>query len=132
MTGLPLEQTIRDVTKNELSPLGVTVHDRAHKYHLGEDVFILADVLMEKEGYPISLISIKSWIGTTQIRETFAKAYLSKVWNGQKNVRFFMTSLLPIEPRIKRVERICKPYLDGVYSISGMPSASSTGSPFSS
>jgi len=121
MTGLPLEKTIRERIKNELVNQQVTVYDRAHKFEIGEEVSIFADVFIEKEGYPISIVSVKSWIGTTQIRETFAYAYLSKLWNGQKNVRLFMASLYPIEPRIKRVEKICKPYLDGVYSISGKP-----------
>ena len=36
-------------------------------------------------------------------------------------VRVYMTSLMPIPDRIKRVEIICKPYLDRIFSISGEP-----------
>lgn len=121
MIGQPLEQIFRKRIKEELENQDVLVYDKAHKFEIGEEVSIYADVFIEKEGYPISIVSVKSWIGTTQIRETFAYAYLSKLWNGQKNVRLFMATLHPIEPRIKRVESICKPYLDGLYSITSKP-----------
>jgi len=121
MTGQPLEQAIRTVTQQELSKLGATVVNRAKKINIGEDAYILADVLVEKPNYPTSIISVKSWIGTTQIRETFGYAYLGKLWNGQKNIRVYMVSLYPIEKRLKKVEDICRPYLDGIYSISQNP-----------
>ena len=121
MTGLPLEQSLRKITRKELDFLGVKVYEKTHRFNIGEGVYIIADVLLEKEKYPTTVISVKSWIGTTQIRETFAYAYLSKLWNGQKNVRVYMTSLMPIPDRIKRVEIICKPYLDRIFSISGEP-----------
>lgn len=121
MTGLPLEHSLRKITREELDVLGVKVHEKTRRFNIGEGVYILADVLIEKEKYPTTVISVKSWIGTTQIRETFAYAYLSKLWNGQKNVRVYMTSLMPIPDRIKRVEKICKPYLDRIFSISGEP-----------
>ena len=79
MTGLPLEKIIRQRIKTELIKINATVFDKAHKFEIGEKVSILADVFIEKKGCPVSIVSVKSWIGTTQIRETFAYAYLSKL-----------------------------------------------------
>lgn len=121
MTGIPVEQGIRSSIMNILTPLNVSVHPRGKKFEIWDDVNIIADILAQKDEYPTSIISVKSWIGTTQIRETYAYAYFSKTWHGQKNIRLFMISLHPIPNRLMKLIRACMPFIDGVYSLSGSP-----------
>ncbi|MBS7636744.1 hypothetical protein KEJ37_05355 [Candidatus Bathyarchaeota archaeon] len=121
MTGGPLEKGIRMVLKDELSPLGATVSYTGKRFFVWENVPIIADCIIEKSEKPSTILSIKSWIGCTQIRETFGYAYLSKTWLGQKNIRIYMISLQPIEDLNKSLINACKPYIDGVYSLSGDP-----------
>ena len=121
MTARPLEKTLRDFLKDELSSLNVSVPTKGRKLELFRNIKIIPDIIAKKEGYPTSLFSIKCWVGTSQIRETFAYAYFSKMWYGQKNIRVYMIIFQPIPDYIKDVEKICRPYIDGVYSLSGEP-----------
>jgi len=121
MTGGPLEEAIREVLKRELSPLKVTVYDQTKQFYVWQDnVKILADCLAEKEGRK-AIVSVKCWLGTEQIRETFAYAYLAKTWLGQRDIRVYQIGLFPFEERLKPLVDACKPYLDGVYSLSNEP-----------
>ena len=121
MTGGPLEEAIRKVLKQELSPLGVTVYDRGKQFYVWRDkVRIIADCLLEMEARK-AIVSVKTWVGTEQIRETFAYAYLAKTWLGQKNIRVNQIALFPFEEALKSLVKACMPYLDGVYSLSSEP-----------
>jgi len=127
MTGISLENAIRDSIKMELSSYNVTVYNRGKKIQIWKNaqaskgVNIIADVYMEKENCPSSIVSVKSWLGTTQIRETFAYAYFSKSWFGHKSMRVFMATLHPIRQRLQTLMVACKPYIDGFYSLNGIP-----------
>jgi hypothetical protein len=120
MTGVPLEKGIRASLKDKLNRFGATVSDFGEQFYVWEDVKIIADCIIRKDNKPTSIISIKSWIGCTQIRETFGYAYLSKTWLGQKNIRVYMVSLQPIYVNKSLID-VCKPYIDGVYSLSEKP-----------
>ena len=121
MTGGPLEKAIRDILKTELGSLGVTVPDKAVKFRVwNNNVYILADVLAWKNSHR-NIVSVKTWIGTEQIRETFAYAYLAKTWLGQKDVRVYQVGLFSIPEPLKTLIDACKPYLDGVFSLSSDP-----------
>jgi hypothetical protein len=121
MTGIPLEESIRDFIRNEMEPFKVLIHKKGKKYPIWGDNNIIADVLIKKDGYPDSIISVKSWIGSGQLRETFAYGYLSKTWYGQKNIRVFMVTLHPLHQDTLRMMNICKPFIDGVFSLSEKP-----------
>ena len=121
MTGYPLEIAIRSAVKERLDFLGVEVPEQGKKYPFWKDLNIIADCLTEKEGYPNCIISMKSWIAEGQIRETFAYAYFTKMWHGQKNIRVYMLGFTPVESHLQGLIEICKPYIDGVYSLSGEP-----------
>jgi len=121
MTGGPLEETVRKILKLELSSLGVTVYDKAKQFYVWQDnVRIIADCLAEKESRK-AIVSVKTWVGTEQIRETFAYAYLAKTWLGQKDVRVYQIALFPFEETLDSLVGACRPYLDGVYSLSSEP-----------
>ena len=121
MTGIPLEKAVRETVINELSTNDVIVPNRGRQFKIWEDVRIIADVIISKNDCPTSIISVKSWIGPTQIRETFAYAYFSKAWHGQKNMRLFMVTLHPLNQNLSQIIDVCKPYIDGVYSLSSQP-----------
>lgn len=121
MTGGPLEEAIRKILKSELSPLGVTVYNRGKQFYVWqENVRIIADCLAEKESRK-AIVSVKTWVGTEQIRETFAYAYLAKTWLGQKDVRVYQIALFPFQKALNSLVEACRPYLDGVYSLSSRP-----------
>jgi hypothetical protein len=121
MTGIPLENALRTVLKNKLSPYGVMVSERGKKFNIFEKETIIPDALAIKEGKPTSLFSVKSWIGQTQLRETFAYGYFSKIWHGQKNIRLYMITIQDLKQSIKAMSSICHPYIDGVFSLSDNP-----------
>jgi hypothetical protein len=121
MTGGPLEKEIRSFVREELSSLNALVPEKGRKFKVWNDVNIIADCLVKMVGKPTSLVSVKSWIGPTQLRETFGYAYFSKTWRGQKNMRVFMIELQPPKMHLRSLVAACSPYIDGVYSISGTP-----------
>lgn len=125
MTAGPLEEGIRQELGTQLTPLGATVHSGGRKFIVfgegSEEVWIIADVLIEKDGSPTAIISVKSWLGAAQIRETFAYAYLSKVWHGQRYIRVYMVTLQSWEDSLDNLIHACRPYLDGVFSLSEEP-----------
>jgi len=121
MTGGPLERGIRNLLKNELGKLSVITSESGEEFPIWDGVRIIADCISKKEGHPIAIFSIKSWIGPAQIRETFAYAYFSKNWYGQRNMRVYMITLPPIEKSLKSLIETSRPYIDGVYSLSGKP-----------
>jgi hypothetical protein len=121
MTAYPFEEAIRNTVKNQLGSLGVVVSERGQKYSAWENVNIIPDCLVKKKGYPDCIISMKSWIAEGQIRETFAFAYFAKTWLGQKNVRVYMLGFTPLKSHLHKLIDICKPFIDGVYSLSGGP-----------
>lgn len=124
MTGGPLEETIREIVNDELSFLGASVYKTGKKISVwksGTDkVSIIADYLAEKGNFK-TIVSVKSWIGSEQIRETFAYAYFAKTWYGQKNVRVYQVGLHPFKENLKSLVEACKPYIDGIYSLSSKP-----------
>ena len=78
MTARPLEQEIRGAVRRALEPLGVSVPRNGKRFPVWSNVPIVADVLTEKQGCHTRILSIKTWLGTGQIRETFGYAYLVK------------------------------------------------------
>jgi hypothetical protein len=48
------------------------------RYYIWGDTAIRADGLVKKEGFPTSIISVKTWLAEERIRETFAYAYWAK------------------------------------------------------
>ena len=120
----PLEREVRAILKFELEPLGVTVSDTGKKYRIWRDIAIIADGLVEKEGFPTSIISVKTWLGEGQIRETFAYAYWAKTWLGQKQIRVYQVAILKTPTKGKTIDsliEICKPYLDGIFCLTEVP-----------
>jgi len=120
MTARPFEEVISFVFYQELSSLSVTVSKRT-KYLIWEDISINADCLIQKEGYPTCILSMKTWIGDEQIRETFASAYFAKRWHAQENIRVYMIIFRPIPRRLLELIKVCSPHIDGVYSLCGQP-----------
>ena len=121
MTAYPFESAVRSIVKERLSLLGVDVPEQGKKYTFWKNLNIIADCLTKKEGYPDCIISMKSWVAEGQIRETFAYAYLAKTWLGQKNVRVYMLGVTPIQQHLQGLIDACKPYIDGIFSLSGAP-----------
>jgi hypothetical protein len=120
----PVEIVIRSVLKSELSSLNVSVSDTGKTFNIWGASKIIADALAEKEGFPSSIFSFKTWIGSEQIRETFAYAYLAKTWLGQKHIRVYEIGVLHTNTEAKTIERltaVCKPYLDGVFYLTTAP-----------
>ncbi|MCK4388318.1 MAG: hypothetical protein KAW00_06045 [Dehalococcoidia bacterium] len=120
----PLEREVRAILKSELEPLGVAVYDTGKKYRIWGDIAIIADGLVEKEGFPTSIISVKTWLAEGQIRETFAYAYWAKTWLGRKQIRVYQVAILKTSTKGKTIEgliEICKPYLDGVFYLTEAP-----------
>jgi len=120
----PLEREVRAILKSELEPLGAAVYDTGKKYRIWGDIAIIADGLVEKEGFPTSIISVKTWLAEGQIRETFAYAYWAKTWLGRKQIRVYQVSILKTSTKGKTIEsliEICKPYLDGVFYLTEAP-----------
>ena len=119
----PLEGEVIAVLKSELEPLGVTVHAQKN-YCIWKDTAIRADGLVEKKGFPTSIISVKTWLGLGQIRETFAYAYWAKTWLGQKQIRVYQVAILKTSTKRNTIEgliEICKPYLDGAFFLTQAP-----------
>jgi hypothetical protein len=125
MTGGPLEKAVRQVLSTELKPCGATVYDKARNFQVWQDARIIADCLVEKkleQGSVFqSIVSVKTYMGTEQIRETFAYAYLAKTWLGQKGLKVYQVGLSPLKKNKEPLVNACKPYLDGVYSLSSEP-----------
>lgn len=124
VVAIPLEREVRAILKSELQPLGVTVYDAGKKYRIWEDTAIIADGLVEKEGFPTSIISVKTWLGEGQIRETFAYAYWAKTWLGRRQISVYQIAILKTPTKGKTIEgliEICKPYLDGVFYLTEEP-----------
>jgi len=120
----PLEREIRAILKSELEPLGVVVYDTGRKYRIWEDIAIIADGLAQKEGFPDSIVSTKTWLAEGQIRETFAYAYWAKTWLGRKQIRVYQVAVFKTPTKGKGIEsliEICKPYLDGVFYLTEAP-----------
>ena len=124
VVALPLEREVRAILKSELEPLGAAVYDTGKKYRIWGDIAIIADGLVEKEGFPTSIISVKTWLAEGQIRETFAYAYWAKTWLGRKQIRVYQVAILKTRTKGKTIEgliEICKPYLDGVFYLTEAP-----------
>jgi len=125
MTGGPLEKAVRQVLTRELNPCGATVFDKATRFHVWQDAWIKADCLVKKElddgSVFQSIVSVKNYIEAEQIRESFAYAYLAKTWLGQKNLRVYQVGLSLLNRNKEPLVNACKPYLDGVYSLSNEP-----------
>jgi hypothetical protein len=120
MSARPFEEVIRATVRDQLSPLGVIVPQTGKKYPVSETVNIIADCLAQKDGYPTCILSMKTWVGTGQVRETFAFAYFAKRWHGQKNIRVYMVIFQSI-PALQDLMILCKPDIDGIYSLTGKP-----------
>lgn len=119
MTGGPFEEAIRDVFREKLADVGATVSRTGTKFAPTKgiaDICGNVDCLIEKEGYPKSIISAKTGFGAEQVRETFATAYFAKFHYGQQGIRVFMVVYLPFD-RNPAWEKDCQPYIDGIYSM---------------
>lgn len=121
MTGGPLEKEIRLFIREDLSKLGVEVPEEGRKFEAWGGMRIIPDCLITKEGRPTSIVSVKCWIGPTQLRETFAYAYFSKTWLGHKHIRVYMIELQKPKEYLRSAINRCSPYIDGVYSVSQKP-----------
>ena len=118
MTGGAFEQAIRDVFREKLAPLGATVYPTGKRFAPKgiADLCGNIDCLIEKEGRPKSIISAKTWLGTEQVRETFATAYFSKFQYGQQHIRVYMVVFLPCDHN-PAWEKACQPYIDGIHAM---------------
>jgi len=124
MTASPLEKELRTVLRLHLTPLGVSVPETGRRLSVWENCKINADGLATKEDFPKSIFSFKTWVGTEQIRETFAYAYLAKTWLGQKGIRVYEIGLQKLDTKTRTLDslvEICKPYLDGVFYLTTVP-----------
>lgn len=124
MTATPLEKQLRAVLRSHLAPLGVSVPETGRRFYVWKDSPINADALAEKEGFPRSIFSFKAWVGTEQVRETFAYAYLAKTWLGQKLIRVYEIGVRKSQTQAGTLESlvgVCKPYLDGVFYLTAEP-----------
>lgn len=118
----PIENELRDIIKLQLSPLGVSVSPTAKVFRVWKDCKIIADALLEKEEYPTTILSFKSWVGSEQVRETFAYAYLAKSWYGQKDIRVYEIGGTKAGGQaIDDLVSICRPWVDGVFYLTTVP-----------
>lgn len=120
MTAKPLEDSIRNALRRNLSDYEVQVKDKPGKLSILGEGAPIVDCHVTKEGYPDSIISIKTWLNQESVRETFGYAYMAKYLEGQKRYRIFMVCLNQIKA-LREVIDTYKPFLDGVYSLSGEP-----------
>lgn len=116
MTGGVFEKALRDSLRKELSPLGAVISNTGVKLTDFESICGNVDCLIEKEERPKSIISVKTWLGTEQLRETFATAYFAKYYYGQLNIRVYMVAFLPFN-RKTEWEKACLPYVDGIFGM---------------
>jgi hypothetical protein len=94
------------------------------RYYIWGDTAIRADGLVKKEGFPTSIISVKTWLAEERIRETFAYAYWAKTWLGQKHIKVYQVAIRKTPTKRKTIEgliEICKPYLDGAFFLTEAP-----------
>jgi len=119
MTARPLEDAIRDVIEDQLSPWGVDTVEVRKKVDLGRGgEKIIADCIIKKEKHPQCIVSIKAWIGFDSLRESFGAAYFVKRYYGERNTRFFVVSLHNVTEWLSEKSlTLAKNYIDGVYSI---------------
>jgi len=119
MTARPLEDAVYNAIKNML---GDCV-DQRKKIKIGKERnIVVADCLVRKNDRPTSLISIKTWLTTEAIRETFAYAYLIRENPPvHKGAKVFMVTLIPICSKHEAWIKAFNDYIDGVYSLSGKP-----------
>lgn len=124
LTGRPIQESIKKVIEEELKPFQVSIKGDKN-YPVGEGVIIRPDCLIEKEKYPTTIVSVKTWLGHEQVRETFAYSLLAKNWHGQKNIRAFIVSFYPFKEKewnkFKKSVDAFKPFLDGIYLLSCEP-----------
>lgn len=120
MTARPLEDGILEALKSELTPLNVQANVRK-MFKITKGVTPIIDGILRKDGYPTTLISIKTWLGTDFFRESFGNAYFTKIMHGRRNLRFYVITLFPVTYVSKEWIELAKPYIDGVYSLSEKP-----------
>ncbi|MCD6514085.1 MAG: hypothetical protein J7L07_04100 [Candidatus Odinarchaeota archaeon] len=122
MTGGPLEEEVIKLIKLELADLGVEVAKR-RKLIVLKNIRIIPDGIIKKEGKPISLLSIKSWIGPGgTIRDILGYGLLAKRGLGELNVKVYAIALHPYAlPDINEIIEVYRPYIDGIYFISSAP-----------
>ncbi|MEW6141585.1 MAG: hypothetical protein AB1597_00300 [Chloroflexota bacterium] len=86
------------------------------------------DIVVEKNGSPACLISLKTYIGYEQIRETFASAYVAKRKN--KNIEVYMVAIRPtgrnkdMDENAKKMKdylRSYNRYIDDVFYLTAKP-----------
>lgn len=122
MTGGAFEVALREVFKKNLAKSKVTVWDTGKRLSLSKLGFdIVPDLLIEKKGYPMSIISAKTWLGQEQLKETFGSAYFAKHNYPRKSIRVFMAVFLPTPNWNPKLEEACKEYIDGIYWVSQKP-----------
>ncbi|GAI54534.1 unnamed protein product, partial [marine sediment metagenome] len=74
MTAMPLEKAMRGSIEETLRGYGADVSNTGKQL---PSLGMIADCLIKKNGFPTSIISIKTWLTPEAIRETFAYAYLA-------------------------------------------------------
>lgn len=122
----PLEIALRAILKSELSPLGVSVSEKEEVFKVWQDCRIRADGIARKKDCPTCIFSFKTWVGSEQVRETFAYAYFAKTWLGQQDIRVYEIGLQKYTKKAETKEldslvEVCKPYLDGVFYLTTVP-----------
>ncbi len=124
MTGGVFEKTMRDVFKERLAHLGVTVYPTGKRFAPRgiADLCGNVDCLVQKEGHPKSIVSAKTWLGPEQVRETFATAYFAKSHYGLQGIRVYMVVFMPFD-RNPDWEKACLPYIDGIYAMAAKSTA---------
>ena len=120
MTGRALEDGLFRAIKDELVGLGCDFNQRKRPREGNELLRVNVDCLLEKKGYPQTIISIKTGLNREALRETFAYAYLFKQWLGQKGCRAFLVALGD-DGDLSTLVDAFKPYLDGVYYLTKEP-----------
>lgn len=118
MTARPLEDAIKDAVELSLKPMGVQVQERK-KMKIIKEYNIIMDIRIEKKGYPTTLISVKSYLGKGEFRNSFTNAYFVKLRKGLNNVRFYIVTMILYCKR--EMVDLARPYIDGIYSLDKKP-----------
>jgi len=114
MFARPLEDSLVDELRNTLPTLDVIARKKIEPF--GLDLRIDCRIKSQDKDKVQTLISLKVTADPLSFRESFAFAYFSKMWFGQKNVRFYLvavSSMISI-----RARQVAAPFVDGDYYLS--------------
>ena len=97
---------------------GATVEVRK-RIEILNNLYVIIDGKIEKEGKPTSLISCKVTLDPLSFRESFSCAFFAK--KHYDNVKFYMIATHPSSKLSKQLIDISKHHMDGVYYLSEKP-----------